>query len=215
MCCDCCLQIELKREFKKENCFLDHPHPKLFLQSEWQHNQDGISTWYLLYRWFWAVWHVGWGIWAMLVEGKYFYLYLTNLTFLMMAICTLTHAVIVTIDFQTYRSTGSLPSRMSVKMKLLWVLQNIIGFPPLFITLAFWTLLYDYDNAQIVFIFFTVLYSVRPSLNSYRMPLRNPSVRFLHFVVPHSQATILVNVLYCFCLMFLISWLRDSSDLFV
>ncbi|KAK7083844.1 hypothetical protein SK128_024376 [Halocaridina rubra] len=145
-----------KSEFKLWNFRVDHPEPHLFLSSEWsREGKMRISVWYMVYRWLWALYHLGWWIGNLVLEGDvgapakrkaYHFIYLTNWAYISIVVMNLVHAVIITISWFEYRRTAHLPKTMVLHVKVLWVLQNIVFLPALLITAAYWSAIYDPSN---------------------------------------------------------------------
>lgn len=192
----CCGRFcsDLKCEFKTRNFKLDHHEPHLFLRSEWLgEGKVGVHVWYVAYRWFWALYHLGWWIANLVEEGgvgapakrkAYHFIYLTNWAYLSIVIMNGVHAIIMTVSWLEYRRTAHLPKTMVTHLKVLWVLQNIVYLPALLITAAYWSAIYDPANP------ITALNAEVHIINSVYVIIDlwvvGSPVRILHFYIPFS-----------------------------
>lgn len=147
-----CLAI-LRQELRLSNFKVDYPEPHLFLASEWQeHPVVCVRLWYVAYRWAWALYHLGWWAASFAMEGglnasfqrkSYYFIFLTNWAYMSIVLLTIVHASIVTCAWFTYRRTAQLPKTTTLRLKVLWVMQNVVFLPALLITVAYWSLVYS------------------------------------------------------------------------
>ncbi|KAK8407701.1 hypothetical protein O3P69_002327 [Scylla paramamosain] len=146
----------IRQELRISNFKVNHPVPHLFLASEWQeHPVACVRLWYVVYRWVWALYHLGWwavslaqeGGWNAPIQRKgYFFIYLTNWAYTSIVLMTTAHASIVTNAWLTYRRTAQLPKTTTLRLKVLWVMQNVVFLPALLITAAYWSAVYNPDD---------------------------------------------------------------------
>ncbi|XP_069985627.1 protein rolling stone [Penaeus vannamei] len=151
----CCGRFwrDFRQEWSFRNCKLEHPDPHLFLASEWQGGElRGVKLWYALYRWAWAVYHFSWWVASLVSEGgvdssigrkAYHFIYLTNWSYISIVVMTTTQATIVTLAYLQGRGNPSPPKTMKARLKVLWVMQNLVYLPALLITAAYWSAIYD------------------------------------------------------------------------
>lgn len=140
----------IKSEFKKENFFLDHESPDLFVGSRWQERYV-VSRWYLAFRWVLALYHTGWLIYLFLNEGGvsspfaenfYFFIYLTDWSYMMLTLLNIVWAVNVTRALVKYRKEGYVATGMGFGLKFQWTVQNSIFMPAFVVTIIYWVALY-------------------------------------------------------------------------
>ncbi|XP_042870204.1 protein rolling stone-like [Penaeus japonicus] len=151
----CCGRFwkDFRKEWSLRNAKLEHPEPHLFLASEWQgEERRGVKLWYVLYRWAWALYHFSWWVASLVSEGgvdssiarkAYHFIYLTNWSYISIVVMTTTQATIVTLGYLQGRRNPSPPKTMKTRLKVLWVMQNLVYLPALLITAAYWSAIYD------------------------------------------------------------------------
>ena len=113
----------------------------------------GISRWYVLYRWFWAVYHACWCAICFLDEGGldspisrkvFYFIYLTQWSYMILTTMNITWAIIVTKAHSESKAKHFLVKpTMTRKLKALWVLVNLSFLPAVLITTVYWLAIYD------------------------------------------------------------------------
>ncbi|XP_076057559.1 protein rolling stone-like isoform X2 [Oratosquilla oratoria] len=142
----------LRKEFAIANFKLDHQQPHLFFAFQWQRNLELPHWSYALYRWAWALYHVGWWVASIVTEGgavstlarkAYFFIYLTNWAYTIIALLNLFWAGVVTVELAEFGRTEQVKKVMTWPLKVVWTLQNLVYLPSLFITAAYWGAVYN------------------------------------------------------------------------
>ncbi|XP_060557401.1 protein rolling stone-like [Ruditapes philippinarum] len=138
-----------KSEFKVKNLLLQHEDPQTFIQF-----QFGFQKVYLIWRVFWALYHVAWiivsgvkaDLWAGEDSSQYvkWFIFLTDWAYFSLTISTLVDAVVTTYVFvrRTDIREGT-EVELPWFMRANWCLFNIGNVISVSTSLAYWGLVYD------------------------------------------------------------------------
>ena len=113
----------------------------------------------MIYRWFWALWHLSWLIYTFIDETNmaYYFIMLTNLTYCLLTILNIYWAIFVTYHwYQHKRKDVVLKSRLTVSFKILWVIQEAAYLSSLVVTSAYWAAVYNPGNIRLILLFLLV-----------------------------------------------------------
>lgn len=175
-----------KDEFKPKNLFLDYDRPRDFIT--FQH--CGSAPAYLIWRLFWAVYHVVWiiltGVYSWQWAGddpeqqvKWF-IFLTDWCYFVLTVSTLVDAAcVVYIFFCRVDIKNGISDEMTWYLKANWVIFNIANSSAVVVTLTFWGLVYNGGSVTVIDIFTHGVNAIYVIVNA---SVTSVPVRFYHFL---------------------------------
>ncbi|XP_025077125.1 protein rolling stone-like isoform X2 [Pomacea canaliculata] len=131
----------LKSEFKCRKFGASHKSREVFFSSQWLHPKI-----YLVWRIFWALYHLGWmtyDVWYDVTNNPHlgtWLIYLTNWTFLWLTACCLLDAIVVCYSNCTESSAEELPWFM----QLLWLAYEVSVVCSLFVSIVYWSVMFGH-----------------------------------------------------------------------
>ncbi|KAL8577374.1 hypothetical protein ACOMHN_038278 [Nucella lapillus] len=142
----------LREEVRLTNLSLDHPHPARFVSAQFQ-----SRVLYGCWRVFWALFHLTWVLLSWVLEpwGSYrleervkWFIYLTNWTYLLLALETSLEAVNFVYVHALRKDIvqGTHKVAMPWYLKLQWTMYNVVTTGSLMVTAWYWTILYKGDK---------------------------------------------------------------------
>ncbi|XP_075151373.1 protein rolling stone-like [Haematobia irritans] len=142
----------IRTEFKWKNFGFSHNNLDEFYRSQWQHKET--SSWYLLYRWLWAIVFLSIFLCSLVQQfahGKFFIFY-TNWGLMLCLASQLLGSLLVTrwhFDLGAVRSTIYEVSQMRKTPRLLtlyWLLYELAIPGALVVTTIYWAFLHGKMN---------------------------------------------------------------------
>uniref|UniRef100_A0A336MHR5 CSON001918 protein n=1 Tax=Culicoides sonorensis TaxID=179676 RepID=A0A336MHR5_CULSO len=138
----------------KKRLTCDHDEPDKFIKSQWQ--QSSRCFIFLIYRWILACFFIGalifslWNHISKFHEISKFFIFLTNLGFILCVFYSLLAAVVTTWYFQPAQLQNiESMENMPLILRIIWIMHNVSLTFSVVITLVYWTLLYDSDKDQL------------------------------------------------------------------
>uniref|UniRef100_A0A336N6H0 CSON007609 protein n=1 Tax=Culicoides sonorensis TaxID=179676 RepID=A0A336N6H0_CULSO len=123
-------------------------------QFQWQ--QSSRCFIFLIYRWILACFFIGalifslWNHISKFHEISKFFIFLTNLGFILCVFYSLLAAVVTTWYFQPAQLQNiESMENMPLILRIIWIMHNVSLTFSVVITLVYWTLLYDSDKDQL------------------------------------------------------------------
>ncbi|XP_062130322.1 protein rolling stone isoform X1 [Drosophila sulfurigaster albostrigata] len=195
----------LNKELQVKNFGFEYNHVHLFYKSLWQKNE--VSTYYLLYRWIWALFFLAVYITCIILqfcEGKFF-IYMTNWGFGLITITMLISAVMVTrwhYDLQNVRSLvneAGQKGRTTWGLKIYWWLYNMSLLLALIISTIYWIFLNGRMNKPARF---PAISAITHALNSIFILIDFMVVAFPLRLLHMVQTMVLAIVFFLFTLIY-------------
>lgn len=130
---------------------ITEPKRYVFVWSQWQ-NPSIPCLWYLILRTLLAGYHTAWclylfieenGINSAFKEKFYFFIYLTDWSYTVLTVTNIVLWVNVLRGQRKYQLEGYRTNRMGSSLQVQWLLQNITYMPAVFVSLVYWTQLYE------------------------------------------------------------------------
>lgn len=150
--------MELKRHFDKNNFYLHHSNPSRFASGPW-HSGVGppVSVYFLVYRVLLSGTFTALLLWSMIInwEGGKWFIYLTSWGFFLCALSSYIATFVVCRGFfnqsmySPNSSSNDLKSEteyMPVIYKIYWISYNVSTTAALFITILYWSILYNPEH---------------------------------------------------------------------
>lgn len=138
-----------KQEFKAKNFLLGHDNPQTFVQF-----QFGCQTIYLVWRIFWALYHVAWiivsgvraDLWAGEDRTQYvkWFIFLTDWAYFMLTLSTLVDACVVIYVFVFRRDIRKgITDQLPWYLRAEWCLYNMGNVISVTTSIAYWSIVYN------------------------------------------------------------------------
>ncbi|CAG5134973.1 unnamed protein product [Candidula unifasciata] len=179
--------VSFREEFRCRKFLFEHTQLYLFVRSQWR-----IPHWlYVSWRLFWAGWNFAWIVYSINLTvdaapypgaGAKWLIYLTNLSYLLLTVQSILHAVTVVSYMCPQKNKGSLESiqgSIPWYLKPLWLLTSVVFNTAIIVTVLYWSLVFtgELDNIVTVMVHGVNTLYVLTDIFVIATP-----VRLLHFI---------------------------------